>query len=77
MQNGHDQQQQVVNVNPAQVAVFALQFLENVPHTRGQREQYDMSVGLLQAIASGQVILAPPPGAPTLEQMPSPKVDER
>lgn len=62
MQNGHDQQQQV-NINPQTAATFALQFLDGVPHTRAQREQYDIAVSLLQAIATGQVIIAPPPQA--------------
>lgn len=53
-----------MQVNPQQAAVFALQFLEQVPHTRAQREQYDMSVGMLQAIATGQVVLAPPNAMP-------------
>jgi len=61
MQNGHDPQQQQVNINPQTAATFALQFLDNVPHTRAQREQYDIAVSLLQAIATGQVIIAPPP----------------
>jgi phage gp36-like protein len=74
MQNGHDKQPQTISVNPQQAAAFAMQFLEAVAHTRAQREAYDMAVGMLQAIASGQVILAPPV---TLESPPQPKVDER
>ena len=58
MINGHDKQ---VSINPQQAASFALQFLDGVPHTRAQREQYDIAVGLLSAIVSGQVILSPPP----------------
>jgi hypothetical protein len=58
MQNGHDKQ--TVNVNPQQAAAYALQFLESVAHTRAQREPYDIAVGMLQAIATGQVVLAPP-----------------
>jgi hypothetical protein len=61
MVNGHDKQ---IQVNPAQAAAFALQFLENVVHTRAQREAFDMAVGMLQAIATGQVVLAPPPALP-------------
>lgn len=61
MINGHDKQ---VQINPQQAASFALQFLDGVPHTRAQREQYDIAVGLLTAIVSGQVILSPPPEAP-------------
>jgi hypothetical protein len=62
MKNGHDQQQ--VQINPQAAAAYALQFLELVPHTRQQREQYDIATGMLQAIATGQVILAPPPSLP-------------
>jgi len=73
MQNGHDKQQ--VQINPQQAATFALQFLEQVPHTRAQREAYDIAVGMLQAIATGQVILAPPPAlpAPTAEEVARPQ----
>lgn len=56
--------QQQVNINPQQAAAFALQFLESVAHTRAQREAFDIAVGMLQAIASGQVVLAPPPAMP-------------
>jgi hypothetical protein len=75
MQNGHDKQQ-TVNVNPQQAAAFALQFLDGVAHTRAQREQYDIAVGMLQAIATGQVVLAPPP-APVMGQVPEPKATEQ
>lgn len=70
MKNGHDPQQQV-QINPQQAAAYALQFLDQVAHTRAQREQYDIAVGMLQAIATGQVVLAPPPAlpAPTPEQV--------
>jgi len=61
MVNGHDKQ---VSINPQQAAVNALQFLDGVSHTRAQREAYDQAVGMLQAIATGQVILAPPPSLP-------------
>lgn len=53
-----------MQVNPQQAAVCALQFLESVPHTRSQREAYDMAVGMLQAIATGQVILSTPSALP-------------
>ena len=70
MQNGHDKQQaHMQNINPMQAAVYALQFLEAVPHTRAQREAYDIAMGMLQAIASGQVILAPPPQAMPAEAL--------
>jgi hypothetical protein len=57
MQNGHDKQP--TQVSPVQAAAYALQFLEAVPHTRAQREAYDIATSLLQAIATGQVIIAP------------------
>jgi hypothetical protein len=66
MQNGQNPPQQT-NINPAQAAIFALQFLEQVAHTRAQREAFDIAVSLLQALASGQVIVAP---APQREQTP-------
>jgi len=67
MNNGNGQ---TLQVNPVQAAGFALQFLENVSHTRAQREMYDIAVGLLQAIASGQVVLAPAPQAPVVAPQP-------
>lgn len=70
MQNGHDKQPMQVNVNPQQAAVYALQFLDGVAHTRAQREQYDIAVAMLQAIASGQVILAPPVQLPASAPQP-------
>jgi hypothetical protein len=63
MQNGHDKGQ-TVSVNPQTAAAYAIQFLEQVPHTRAQRDAYDMAVGLLQAIATGQVVIAPGAQAP-------------
>jgi len=74
MQNGHDKQPPV-NINPMQAAVFALQFIEGVAHTRAQREQYDIAVAMLQAIAAGQVVLAPPTPPPMPAEIP--KTDER
>jgi len=65
---------QSMQVNPAQAAVYALQFLESVPHTHAQREAYDMCVGMLQAIATGQVVLAPPPPPVVAPEV---KADER
>lgn len=67
MINGHDKQ---VSINPQQAASFALQFLDGVPHTRAQRDQYDIAVGLLTAIVSGQVILSPPNAMPELTAEP-------
>lgn len=74
MKNGHDSSQQV-QINPQQAAAYALQFLDQVAHTRAQREQYDIAVGMLQAIATGQVVLAPPPAMPaqTTEEAPRPQ----
>ena len=54
---------QQTQVNPQQAAAFALQFLVDVPHTRAQREAYDMATMLLQAIVSGQVMLMQNPQA--------------
>lgn len=51
---------QMVQLNPMQAAAFALQFLARAPTTRAEREGYDLAEMLLQAIASGQVSLAPP-----------------
>ena len=76
MKNGHDTQQQQIQINPQMAATYALQFLDQVAHTRAQREQFDIAVSMLQAIATGQVILAPPP-APVMGQVPEPKADER
>lgn len=59
-----------MQVDPKQAAMFGLQFLENVSHTRAQREMYDMAVGLLQAIATGQLVLAPAPNAPVVAPQP-------
>lgn len=75
MKNGHDAQPGTINVNPQQAATFALQFLDGVPHTRAQREAYDIAVSMLQAIATGQVVLAPPPAlpAPTAEELARPQ----
>jgi len=72
MQNGNGivngagaQAQQTIQVNPQQAAAFALQFLARAPTTRAERESYDMAEMFLQAIVSGQVVLAqqPAPGA--------------
>lgn len=48
-----------VTLNPQQAAAFALQFLPRVPHTQAEREAYDLACMFLQAIVSGQVVLAP------------------
>lgn len=54
MQNGQDNQ---ISINPQQAASFALDFMMRVPHTHAERERFDIGVGLLQAIATGQVAL--------------------
>ena len=77
MQNGsvNGAGAQPVQINPQQAAVFALQFLEGVPHTRQQREAYDIAVSLLNAIATGQVALAaptPPAPSPPMPDYPQP-----
>ena len=69
MQNGNVNGN-TMQVDPRHAAGFALQFLENVAHTRAQREAYDMAVGLLQAIATGQVVLAPAPQPPVVAPQP-------
>lgn len=76
MLNGHDHSgaaggPQVVQVNPQQAAQFALMFLQRASHTRAEREAYDYAEGLLQAIASGQVILAPPQAMPAQTAQPA------
>lgn len=79
MQNGHANgtaPTQQVNINPREAALFALQFIEGVAHTRAQRETYDIAVSMLQAIATGQVVLAPPPAVPTLAQVAAPDADK-
>jgi hypothetical protein len=66
MQNGHDQPPAQKQINPQQAAAFALQFLGRCSHTRAEREAYDVAEGMLNAIMSGQVVLAPPPAMPAL-----------
>jgi phage gp36-like protein len=59
--NGTQAQPQVVQVNPQQCAALALQYLARAPTTRAERDSYDMVEMFLQAIVSGQVVLAPAP----------------
>ena len=75
MQNGHDTQANTVQIDTRQAAVFGLQFLEQVAHTRAQRDAYDMATRLLQAIAAGQVVLSTPSSLPQAAPQLSP--DER
>jgi hypothetical protein len=70
--NGHAPP--VQQINPQQAAAFALQFIADVPHTRAQREQYDIAVSLLQAIIQGQVQLMPVPQ--TGAQVPAPVTEQ-
>lgn len=74
MQNGHDNQPQI-QVNPMDAANFALMFLARASFTAAERRQYDIAESLLQAIASGQLVLAPPAPPPQMADVP--KVDER
>jgi hypothetical protein len=71
MKNGHDKDQPI-QVNPQQAAAYALQFIADVPHTRAQREQYDIAVSLLQAIIQGQVQLVSAGQQPNAEAAPAP-----
>lgn len=69
--NGASMAPHTVQVNPAQAAAFALQFIDQVPHARAQREAFDVACMFLQAIVSGQLVLATPPApAPALETPP-------
>lgn len=76
MQNGHDKQPAPININPAQAAAYAMQFIVEVPHTRAQREAYDIAVALLTAIANGQVQIVAAPQPNPVQEAP-PKADER
>jgi hypothetical protein len=75
MQNGHDNPQPQIQINPMEAANLALVFLARASFTAVERRQYDIAESLLQAIASGQVIIAPPPQPPQMTDLP--KVDER
>jgi len=71
MQNGNDTGAPAAapgsrNINPREAAAFALQFLGRCSHRRAEREAYDVAEGMLNAIVSGQVVLAPPPAMPAL-----------
>lgn len=64
MQNGHVNgagAPQPMSINPIQAAQFALMFLQRADFKAGEREAFGVAEGLLTAIASGQVVLAPPP----------------
>lgn len=65
--NGHDTQ--AMQVNPIEAAQLALMFLARVDHKLAERVNLDKAAAMLQAIASGQVILSQPPAAqPTLAE---------
>jgi len=67
----------VVQVNPQQAAAFGLQFLEQVPHTRAQREAYDIATMFLQAVMAGQVTVAPVQQPQPQVQLEAPANDSR
>lgn len=76
MLNGHDRNgtaggPQVIQVNPQQVAQHGLMFLQRVSHTRAEREAYDHTEAMLQAIASGQVALISPQAMPAQTEQPA------
>jgi len=69
MQNGHDHARAAgapmqMQVNPQQAAQFALTFLARADMKPAERDAYAVAEGLLNAIISGQVVLAPPTIAP-------------
>jgi hypothetical protein len=55
-----------IQINPAQAAAFALEFLERASHTRAERERFDMAQALLTAIMQGRVIISAPPPPPMM-----------
>jgi hypothetical protein len=67
-----------MQVNPQQAAQFALTFMARADMKPGEREAYSLAEGMLNAIMTGQVILAPPappvapPEAPANERESSP-----
>lgn len=52
--NGHAAQHQI---DPQEAARFALTFLGRVSFTAGERQAFDVAEALLQAIATGNVLL--------------------
>lgn len=64
-----------VQLNPQQAAAFALQFLARAATTRAERESYDLAEMFLQAIVSGQVILAPAQPAQVVQPAAPPPVE--
>lgn len=55
------QQPQQVQVNPIEAAQAALMFLSRADHKVAERERFDLAAAMLNAIALGQVVLAPAP----------------
>lgn len=54
---------QPVQINPVQAAQFALMFLQRTDMKPTERDAYAVAEGMLNAIVTGQVVLAPPPSA--------------
>lgn len=66
-------QPQIMQVNPMQAASFAVNFLDRCTIRGEEVEAFQVARGLLQAIATGQVVLAPPATehvAPTADPKP-------
>jgi hypothetical protein len=59
--NGNGAAASQVQVNPVEVARMALTFLHRATFTASERQAFDLSEGLLRAIAEGQAVLMPPP----------------
>jgi hypothetical protein len=55
-------QPQTVQLNPVETAQVALMFLSRADFKAAERVAFDRCEMLLQAIAQGRVVLAPPPG---------------
>jgi hypothetical protein len=74
MQNGHEQTPAPAGstrqINTQQAAQYGLMFLSRVSHTYAERQWYDDAQGLLNAIASGQVILVPQNAMPAMTATP-------
>jgi hypothetical protein len=69
-------QAQSVQVNPAEVARFALVFLARVDFKSNERQMFDLTEGMLRAIAEGQVTLSQAPTqGETAVQTPAPQTE--
>jgi hypothetical protein len=78
MQNGHDHARAAgapmqMQVNPQQAAQFALTFLARADMKPAERDAYAVAEGLLNAILSGQVVLAPPAPPAVASEAPGPE----